>query len=314
MYFPYLRGRRTELLALRDFLKMEDAKRKEVWPVIEPVKEDLTSLCRVAKEMIDNGQKFILVLNPYQGDFSGSKKDILPLLDVDIREAVGKAWIPSYVYLEGLNFFTTDSFQEKSVLVFPENVEFTDVVKGLVYKNSLIGILDGTENNQRLSRIVRSIGQNQKLVARLSNNFNEQRRNVDYLGKEDEFFSDDFLDYEQNGYQGVADYTTLPKSYTEGGMLPYAVAIHLTYRSDESIRIHHFVSDSNLDQSGIQTKFAEAAEKVKAFFSQRPKTQGVRMLLNYLETDRYPGLAALKRCAILNHIEIMMEAQHRESA
>ena len=43
------------------------------------------------------------------------------------------------------------------------------------------------------------------------------------------------------------------KDFQDGGMLPYAIAIHLTYlKSSEEIYVHHFVSDSNYDQSNIK--------------------------------------------------------------
>lgn len=50
--------------------------------------------------------------------------------------------------------------------------------------------------------------------------------------------------------EGYADYVTIGNHYNEGGFLPYAVAIHLTYQETPTaaFRIHHFVSDSNDDK------------------------------------------------------------------
>lgn len=304
MYFPYLRGRQTELLALRDFARMSPDNRCGIVPVIEPVKSDTAALCRAARKMMENHQPFALVLNPYRGEFT-TGSEVLSKLDEDVRSAMGVRWIPAYVYLEGLRTVSPEILPEKSMLIFPETLELTDAVRKVASQAHVQYLLDGTESNQGFGRFARQLGRKGINVAPLSDHFHEQRRNVDYLGCEDEFFADDFLGYQEDGYCGVGDYVTLPKGYTEGGSLPYAVAVHLTYQSGETIRIHHFVSDSNLDQSNIQGKFSEAAAKVKEFFSDRPKTAGIRALLEFKEAGRYPGLAALKKWSILNHLELM---------
>ena len=67
------------------------------------------------------------------------------------------------------------------------------------------------------------------------------------------FFSDDFAFYKIDKLYGFSDYVTMGKDFQDGGMLPYAIAIHLTYlKSSEEIYVHHFVSDSNYDQSNIK--------------------------------------------------------------
>ena len=312
MYFPYLRGRQTELLALREFARLPIEHKSEVWPVIEPVKSDFAALNRAAKEMLEREQPFVLVMNPCRGDFSSGGAAVFASLAAEVQAAVGSKWKPAWLCFEGAPL-VADDLRDNAILIFPESMEYSEKVEALISHSKVIGVLDGTENNPRFSRELRRRKANSKFVVRLANNFHEQRRNVDYLSREDEFFADDFTFYWDEGYRGVGDYTTLPKGYAEGGALPYAVAIHLTYRSDKTLRIHHFVSDSNLDQSNIQNKFAEAAKKVKYFYERRPMTAGVRQLLEFLESGRYPGLAALKKWSILNHLELMAAAQHREA-
>ena len=44
-------------------------------------------------------------------------------------------------------------------------------------------------------------------------------------------------------------YSIVGKEYSDSGFAPYAVAIHIVYPasiSDETLRIHHFVSDSTI--------------------------------------------------------------------
>jgi hypothetical protein len=75
------------------------------------------------------------------------------------------------------------------------------------------------------------------------------KKNADYLNVHNEFFSNDYLYYLAEGFHAFADYLTIGSDYVEGGMLPYAVSIHLTYKKQTSgeIWIKHFTSNSNDD-------------------------------------------------------------------
>ena len=75
MYFPYLRGRQFELIAIRD-LASEDALEKIV-PIIEPVKESFNSLNLANKILFETGVKPFLIMNPQVREACG---DIEPYL------------------------------------------------------------------------------------------------------------------------------------------------------------------------------------------------------------------------------------------
>ena len=99
---------------------------------------------------------------------------------------------------------------------------------------------------------------------------------------------------------------TLPKDFIDGGMLPYAIAIHLTYkREQKDIYIKHFVSNTNFDQSNVQKKFFEAASKVKSYFSNRERTAAIDELIKLVDDERYPGLGVIKKLSIRSHIELI---------
>ena len=68
MYFPYLRGKQFELLALRDFATGNHSKEKVV-PIIEPVKQQFGGLNTAISTMLDSGLQFAMILNPKDGDF-----------------------------------------------------------------------------------------------------------------------------------------------------------------------------------------------------------------------------------------------------
>ena len=148
-----------------------------------------------------------------------------------------------------------------------------------------------------------------KHVISLEDQFKTRPKNADYANSNDEFFSDDFAFYQDDNLWGYSDYTILGKDFIEGGMLPYAIAIHLTYKkSNQEINVHHFVSDSNFDQSNIKGKFIEAAQKIAPFFEVNGlnKTCAVEELIEKAKSyDGYPGLGYLKKLSILNHLELI---------
>lgn len=73
--------------------------------------------------------------------------------------------------------------------------------------------------------------ENKNIIA-LDNCFIERARNADYLGVEEELFTEMHRYYKDDGFYGFSDYTALAKTFSDGGMLPYAVAIHLTYEKN----------------------------------------------------------------------------------
>ena len=79
MYFPYLRGKQFDLLALRDLSPVLAVNREKISPIIEPVK-DSTSLRAVATSLADIGVNFNVVLNPTVGDFSKIEGSALGLV------------------------------------------------------------------------------------------------------------------------------------------------------------------------------------------------------------------------------------------
>ena len=158
-----------------------------------------------------------------------------------------------------------------------------------------------------------------KKVIRLDDKFLNKKRNVDYAATEEEIFTEEPFYYQQDGFVGFSDYTTLPKNFVEGGSLPYAIAIHLTNRGDNNIiYIHHFVSDTNFDQTNIQGKFAEASRKAIDFFDNHPldfRSSALEELKRDVADAKYPGLGIVKKISIKHHLELMLNVlkpQHED--
>ena len=164
----------------------------------------------------------------------------------------------------------------------------------------------GASVSRRLRSKLKDTG---KLIIRLDDCFKSRIRNADYALEIDELFSEEPFFYKEEGnLDGFSDFTTLPSEYIEGGMLPYALAIHLTYRkNEEQLYIHHFVSDSNQTNNDIRGKFREAAIKVEPFYTDKIKTEAVKEIIEKANSsDGYPGLGYLKKLSVKNHLELIL--------
>lgn len=306
MYYPYLRGKQFELIALRE-LAQEIPHNDKLCPIIEPVKANFNSLNSVVKEMNKGSEKFVLIINPSDGDFRGYRGDIMDHVN-GLPEA---NWIPALLYshnCQTLKRIIDERHIDNSYIIFKDGIDFDQDPKLEEFLSSgvISSVVVSNPDTRVSKRKLQGLG---KSIIRLDDNFHEKKRNVDYLEEQEEQFTEEPFYYQVEGFAGFSDYTTLSKLYTEGGMLPYAVAIHLTYKSaQEMVYIRHFVSDTNYDQTNIQGKFAEAARKAVDFFNANPaiyRGSAVDELQNYLVEGKYPGLGVIKKVSIKHHLQLI---------
>ena len=310
MYYPYLRGKQFELLALREFSR-EFENNHTIVPIIEPVKKQVNGLNAAALSMIENGMKFAVILNPSDGDYghTGIDNDILMSLTAltDDRDN----WIPAYIYKHNGKTLLDHAKQNNLsnlMIIFPSGADVNDEeLMEFLSKDEVAFVVSGNLSNNRSAR-GRLLRLGKALIS-LEDRFNERPRNADYANEVDEIFSEDFAYYQDDKLAGFADYTPMAKDFIEGGMLPYAIAIHLTYqKSDDQIFVHHFVSDNNFDQSNIRGKFHEAAVKIAPFFNNNGlfHTSAVDELIRRADSDDgYPGLGYIKKLSVKNHLELI---------
>lgn len=308
MYFPYLRGKQFELLALRDFATGNQSKEKVV-PIIEPVKQQFGGLNTAISTMLDSRLQFAMILNPKDGDFKhpNVNNDIIGSLTslVDTHDG----WIPAYIYKRNGNVLLNHIEQNnlhQVMVILPNGADVNDEDLMEFLRNERVAYIVNGNNGNRSTR-ARLLRLNKQLIS-LEDRFNNKPRNADYADPEDEFFSDDFAYYNADGLYGFSDYTSLPKDFVEGGMMPYAIAIHLTYqKAEDQIFVHHFVSDNNFDQSNVRGKFHEAAVKIAPFYGNGiTHTTAVDELIEKAnQEDGYPGLGYIKKLSILNHLELI---------
>jgi hypothetical protein len=301
MYFPYLRGRQFELIALREYASQRGDK-NNIIPIIEPVKSTFNSMKTALSKLVLGDVKFALILNPQVGELKNTTLIVDALKD-ELSDS--SKWIPAFVlnnnYKEVLNYISKFDYSDVMFICTDntdsENAHFNELLPNAKY------IV--TKENRTLKRKLKG-----KDFVLLSDNFKAQKRNSDYLTMPEEKFTEEHLFYKEEGYYGFSDFTTLVSDFIEGGAAPYAVAIHLTYRkTNEEIWMKHFTSITNDDKSNIQGKFAEAAKKAIEFLdSQNISYNAANELRNYYNNGDYPGLGMVKKISIKNHLELMNDS------
>ena len=141
----------------------------------------------------------------------------------------------------------------------------------------------------------------------LDDKFNKKSRNQDYIDEPDEFYSNDHLYYEEDGYIGFSDYSIIGNEYSESGFAPYAVAIHIVYFDDDrEMRVRHFVSKDNEDINDPAGKFYQALEQMVEWNkTKKLDTLGIRTFEKIYNEQSYPGLGVVKKLSLMHHIELI---------
>ena len=314
MYFPYLRGRQFELIAIRELVSQKLIG-GQVIPIIEPV--HLTNTLIKTLEVCSSQKKQIgLVINPQVGSFAK---------EIAANSSATTGMIDKYETLLKNN-------EENIVPVFiAKNDEEERVLKGIKDGKSIILVCNDSDSlslyknlgvdlkGKIIFNLIKEESRIKRSTRGLPNvlfvdNFNKRDRNADYSKCIDESYTDENLFYKDEGFYGFGDYSVVGEKYSESGFAPYAVAIHIVYpvKNDEGegqiLRIHHFVSDSNDDITDIAGKFWEAVSKLMKWNKEKKlRTKGIEELERLYAQRAFPGLGVVKKLSIMHHLQLMEE-------
>ena len=305
MYYPLLRARQFELIALRD-LANTGVSQGTIVPILEPVKESFNNLKIALTTFAKRGQEAVLLVNPLVGDLSGDHALILNYLQH------GNFPITRAFYYRNNATYILDSIENYelgSCMIIcqndinPDDPQFTDLMESEPVQ---MIVVEDPGRNRALDRYVRGLG---KTYIRLDDFFEKQQRNSDFLDIQEHRFSEEHLHYMNENFNGFSDYTILPSEYSDSGSTPRAVVIHLTYmKGDNQIWIRHFTSDTNDSIANVQGKFAEAAEKAVHFCREHNlNNAAIVELEDYYDRQHYPGLGTVKKISLKNHLLIIQD-------
>lgn len=310
MYFPYLRGKQYELLALRELSPLL-GQQKKVVPIIEPVRPpEGSGLDRCFAALNADELDFILIANPSVGELRG------PLTSPAVADYV-QANDPNFNWTLGLlvsegtdignlvsDYVERFGNARRLALIHKGRVENIDQLEKLTAPlNRDFDVLD----DKLRRRYFRELLSHSRGVT-LRDGFPSEDRNSAYLAKAETEFSDDHLFFDDEGWYGFSDYLTIGEGYAEGGFTPRAVAIHWTYEPapGSPIMVRHFTSVSNGDTSNVGGKFLEAAQKLVDFLEERDiHTQASEVFRIHVANGTYPGLGIVKKLSAQNHLELV---------
>lgn len=299
MYYPYLRGKQFDLLALKESVN-RGLLSKRIEPIIEPVRDSAT-LKGVVELFQKKKHPLTIIDNPQVGQFK--------LFDQHLH---------TWEVLE-------DSSLRNASIITPENYE-----RLIDHPPDMI-IFDGQHQPQEIqiwkalanthaqflipdnSRIRIWLPEN-KIVIKES--FKTRKHVEAYGEKIDDFFSDDYLFFREDGYIGFSDFTIEGSHYFDKGFPSRALALHVTYiDAYGNLRVKHFVSDTNESAKDQALKFFEAAEKLERWVmrnhNQLVITEGLLELLMIYHQQKFPGLGVLKKWTLLHHLELISQLLDR---
>ncbi len=302
MYYPILRGRQNELLAIKELLNNSLLSDK-ITPIIEPVKLSPT-LVNTLNAFVEKDHHLVLIRNPKVGSFfTDARNSKNAQYKEKLQTLIGNKQVRRCLFvdketLKRIEKLHSKGISDSEIIVICNN---PDAVK---FHEETFG---GNSDVKTIVPYAPAFRRIRKEKILLDDKFNKKARNQDYMDDPDEFFSDDHLYFTDDGYLGFSDYSVIGEEYSESGFAPYAVAIHIVYLNESNeLRIRHFVSEDNEDTSDPANKFYQAVKKLVEWNkTQKLDTMAIKTFEKICEEQSYPGLGVVKKLSLMHHLELI---------
>ncbi|WP_057764991.1 sce7725 family protein [Companilactobacillus tucceti] len=294
IYYPYLRGRMYDLLALKELCENNQLG-PNIIPIIEPVR-DSKELQTTVNTFLKCNQSFSVISNPQVSVYGLNDTKLHPLPDMSAVDN----FLPSAILAAD---FSTDYLDtNKRTLLIAKNYPLLKAYQQTDLLKNVTNVLIPEE--ARLHEIV-----GDKAVS-LTDPLTFVKHVEDYKLLEDEYFQPASWYNQIDNYDGFGDYSMVGSFYFDKEMPSRAIALHIIYvTKDGSLRIHHFVSDSNESMRGQKEKFFEALNKLvqwsKNHINGINNTSALQELLAYNQQDKFPGLGTVKKLSLKHHFQLM---------
>lgn len=304
-YFPFLRGKQNELMALRG-LGAEIAERGNVMPIIEPVKGNANTRISLDK-YIEDSMPFLFICNPLNGDFENESERVYTALIAEMLMEYDN-WTPTFQVQRDSARADVSSFLERY-----REYEVAIIYWGLPEDDRVLRLLSNEQDRWHIfigSRIEADYIAGINLARRvmIADRFNRQVRNADY--PEAELFSDMNTIVGNPTRVSFGDFSMVGDYYADTGGPAYAVALHHIHLRTGTgpLYINHFISDRTETIADRAGKTLEAVDKLVAALD-RLMPNDTRACGEYREIaeDRMDrGLGYMKRLAIAHHLGVML--------
>jgi hypothetical protein len=307
MYYPYFRGKQYELIAIRE--NADRISGIDIFPIIEPVKANVSGLIRTIEALVEHNIKFVLIANPQCGELCSIDSSFINELANDHLSEYNN-------FSLGYIVNTKTSLSEFSQFCNTTSHSISIIHYGYQHGRELADALNDLDVvvkehifiEEYCSRIYRRHF-NKKPRVLIRDGF-IKRKGREY--PEFEHFSDLHITYQDEGLEGFGDFLIVGDDYYDTGGPAYTVAIHLSYidkDEDDDMFIKHYISDRTSSPVDPGGKFLEALRKlvvdVKKTDSKIRRTDAVKEFLKCYKQEHYPGLGYVKKLSMQHHIELM---------
>ena len=304
-YFPLLRGKQNEMLALRE-LAEEIALIGGVVPIIEPVRWNRNTIISI-NAFMDSNMRFVLVCNPALGDYSEDHAGLAGhITALDLMDYPN--WVPA-MYLRG----GTRSVEISRFLRTYRDFEIAFIYKGKPQQQAALRLIRGANVAHHvflLDRVEQEYIDTIRVADRVMvrDPFVRAARNAEYPDRR--FFTDMNTVAGNRDDMNFGDFSIAGDYYTDTGGAAHAVALHHIHFDTNSHRlmVSHFISDRRDMPVDIGGKTVEAIDNlVRALPLIRPSDTNTCGEYRELSADRrYRSLGYMKRMAIRHHLEVML--------
>ncbi|HIK74724.1 MAG: sce7725 family protein [Alcanivorax sp.] len=298
MYFPFLRGKQNELIALRE-LSEQDNIQRFMRPIIEPVKDNFQPIIRTINELNENNIQPLIVTTPTVGSCAQPPHRITELLhNLD--------FIPCYIL--------SDRNQDRVITSYTNSPSPKSIYLACGVSRDLRPLSDQSNitllHNDTPTRALRDVDD----FVLINDGFQKLARNADYPSQSP--FSELHLSFrDHDSCVGFSDYSIVGKDYSESGGPAFVVTIHISYIDHESYEemfIRHFSSYSNQTTPAEPAeKFSEALNELIDFINNNPgvisETSAISEFRRLHERQHFPGLGQVKKLAIKHHIQTICD-------
>lgn len=305
MYYPILRAKQFELIALREIVSHDPQLFQKFTPIIEPVNDTYKPFLRAIEALNSIDITPLVLINPTVGKLKNDWLNLDELVDLN--------YLPTIEF----NSDTEELALQRATSIGIENVA-AFVIEGCSVQT--LKALDGVDTLIVDTDIVQA-GRYQKSlntkVVLLQDGFRRQDKNAEYSGRT--AFGSAIADYRNSRLHGFSDYTITGRFFSEGGGPAYVVAIHLSellkddsgFGPEVQILINHYVSEDNGSAVDPAGKFMEALAKLIQDVSGRTEcffdSTGLIDFKSLYSQRHFSGLGSAKKNSIKHHIETIAQ-------
>ncbi|BFM04835.1 sce7725 family protein [Halioxenophilus aromaticivorans] len=306
MYYPILRGKQFELIALRELTKLQGI--NYVTPVIEPVKIISNPFIKTIQELNQSNITPLIIINSTLGE-EKNPKDIFSQL-----QQAGVNYLPCISFEDHHSksdfLDTRNAIAGKKFALYAKNINEESIFKNTDNIELLL-----VEQKPDIAKNAQAALNIPTVV--IEDGFDKKVKNADYPPYTN--FSSSIEDYSTLDLHGFGDYTITGNSFTESGGPAYVVAIHLTqiisnpssiFSSNTKIIVNHFCSANNGSYSDPAGKFYDALTKLIKFLNNNTEileTSSISEFRKLHKSEHFPGLGAVKKLSMLHHIESILK-------